>query len=185
MTFLRLCAAVLLLGSAACTTSKRHMLSEEKFPARAKTEEVKLFVNEVRRPHVKVALVQSFSDAEPTAEVKKEQLEDLMREARRVGADAVMSVRQLNSRVRGFVPDERVPFPSWRQGRYELYFMRGTAIKFVDEATAAAAAQPESAIPVPDEILGRNEQLIPATETVDPEEDSRYEVLPKGLGPAY
>jgi hypothetical protein len=141
---------------------------------------VRLYVNEVRRPHVKIAIVQSFSDPEPDAARKREMLESLTREARKVGADAVMNIRQLRNDVRGAVVDEAVPFRSYKQGRYDMFFLRGTAIRFVDEMPAETA--PSLVAPV--EPV-RPDQGIPSIQTRDPNEDLPLEVVPRGLGPPF
>lgn len=175
-------AAALMVG---CSNTRYEMITSERFPPKADPTEVRLYVNQVRRPHIKVAYVQSFSDLSRTdEEVRREQLLELRNNAARVGADAVMDIRQMKNQVRGFVQDERTPFRSYTQDRYETYFLRGVAIRFVeDEATAAAFADParETALPPPTTETPGDD--IPFVITRDPEDDLPMEVVPKGLGP--
>lgn len=178
----QLAVVVLLVALVAvgCAARRRYMLTTERFAPTPASQEVKLYVNEVRRPHIKIAIVQSFADPEPDAERKRKMLEALTSEARRLGADAVMNVRQLKNQVRGAVVDEAVPFQSYKQGRYDMYFMRGTAIRFVDEPTTQTLPSTISPIePAP------VDQGIPSLDSVDPEDDLPYEVLPRGLGPPH
>ena len=171
---------VVLVVAVSCGTQRRYILGDTRYPPKPSDAEIKLFVNEVRRPHVKVAIVQSFADTEPDAEKKREMLEALTREARRVGADAVMNVRQLRNKVRGAVVDEAVPFRAYKQGRYDMYFMRGTAIRFVDESEVIEG--PSDLAPIEPVATDAG---IPNLDSADPEEDLPYEVVPRGLGPPF
>jgi uncharacterized protein YbjQ (UPF0145 family) len=174
--------AVLLMAVivTSCATRRRHMLTDERYAPTPAAQEIKLYVNEVRRPHIRIAIVQSFSEPEPDAARKREMLEALTTEARKIGADAVMNVRQLKNQVRGAVVDEAVPFRSYRQGRYDMAFMRGTAIRFVDEAEPPTG--PTTIAPIEP---ARVDQGIPALDSEDPEEDLPFEVVPRGLGPPH
>lgn len=167
-----------------CSNPKYRQLTQERFPAKADATDVRLYVNQVRRPHIKLAHVQSFADVSRDNDVRREQLRDIRETAAKFGADAVMEIRQMNNRVRGFVQDERTPFRSYTQDRYETYFLRGVAIKFVDdERTAAAFANPlrdaTSTVP-PGESNGDE---IPTVTTRDPEEGLPMDIVPRGLGP--
>ena len=180
-----LTAALLLAAATGCETSRVHRLTPEVFPPTASEESIKLFVNQVRRPHIRIAHIQSTADISRDPEVRRAQLEQLRAEARALGADAVMDIQQLQNRVRGMVIDERVPFRAYRQGNYELYFLRGTAIRFVDEEAAAAFVDPLR--PPTDEAdrlaTDQTPTGIPTISSRDPEEDQPLETIPRGLGP--
>ena len=165
----------------------RYMLTEEKYPETPQDQEIKLYVNEVQRPHVKIAIIQSKLDSKKDADTKRAQLEDLTEQARKLGADAVVDVRQMNNKMRGFVVDEAVPFRAYRQGSYKLYFLRGTAIKFVteEEAAAAAAANPEQVLLGEVPAGSTEDSAIPEIDTPEPEEDSMMPFRTPGLGPRY
>ncbi|CAN5454894.1 hypothetical protein BH09SUM1_BH09SUM1_19180 [soil metagenome] len=163
-----------------CGVKHRYMLTDQKFAPTASNEEIKLFVNEVKRPHIEIAYVQSTPNREKDTMTRRQQLEELQVEARKVGADAVMGVRQLNNQVRGAVIDEAVPFRSYRQGQYKLYFLRGTAIKFVTEAEAAAADTTPSGDAQPTAATTEG-GAIPEVLTVDVEKDLPVRTSPKGM----
>ena len=168
----------------ACGAKKVHYLSEQRFSPTPESEEIKLFVNDVQRPHVALAVVESFSRRETDTETKRQQLLDLRQRARDLGADAIVNVRFLNNEIRGFVVDEAVPFRSYRQGRYEMYFLRGTAIKYleVDAAEGETSMDSVTATPMPE---GPTDELgIPTITTVDPQTDDPVETVPAGLGPS-
>lgn len=119
---------VLLVG---CSASQIHPLTDKKFPAKPATEEIDLYMGKVERPHFEIAIIDSRSLPGREDKDKQLQLNDLKRMARKLGADAVHDIRLLHKKARGMVIDERVPFPAWKQGEYKLYFLRGTAIKFI------------------------------------------------------
>lgn len=174
-----LLAVVLLL--AACTTDRVFWLTEDRYPALPPNSEVRLFSAELNRPHVRIALVQSFADPRRSQEVRRRQIDDLRRRARSVGADAVMEIRLLRNRVRGPVTDEAVPFPAVRQGRYETFFLRGVAIRFTDPPTTGTLGAPppdgpDAAPPV------QTEADIPESEARDPEDPLTEPPPPPPIG---
>ncbi|MCC5876837.1 MAG: hypothetical protein JJU11_11510 [Candidatus Sumerlaeia bacterium] len=179
--FLLLFLPLLVVG---CSNTKYNLLTQERFPPKADPAEVRLYVNQVRRPHIKLAHVQSFAEVSRDNDVRRDQLRDIRETAAKVGADAVMEIRQMNNQVRGFVQDERTPFRSYTQDRYQTYFLRGVAIKFVDDERAAAAfsnplRDAMSTIP-PGEGSGDD---IPSITTSDPEDGLPMDIVPRGLGP--
>jgi hypothetical protein len=167
----------------ACGTPRVNRLTDERFPAVPADQEVKLYVNEVQRPHVKIAQVQSFADPNQDADTKRRQLQELRDTARDLGADAVMSVTQLNQQVRGMVRDERTPFPSLRQGTLDRYFLRGVAIRYVEEAEAGRYLDPLADTEAAAESRGNGD--IPEVVTSSETAESNAEVLPRGLGPLF
>lgn len=126
---LALLAATLLAG---CSSTSVKRISDEKFAPNPRPESVRMFVGTVTQPHVEIAYVNSFKDADDTVVVKRRQLEDLRARSAQLGADAVIDVRSLRERHRGFTLDPTTPFTSWRQGRYETHFLRGVAVRFVE-----------------------------------------------------
>jgi len=175
---LLLAASLVALSIAAvgCSSKRVYPLTTRAFPATPPGAEVKLYVNEVTRPHVQIAHIQSFSDREQDTETVRRQLLDLDKRARKLGADAIVNVRKLDNRVRGAVVDEAVPFRAYRQGTYNLYMMRGTAIKFVEEGDLDAEAAATAA-------AGAEGTSFPGVRGRDPEQDLPMEVAPRGLAP--
>lgn len=170
-----------LLVAAGCSNRRTYRLTSEKFPPTPADQEVRLFVNEVREPHVKIAMVQTFSSRSRENDVVRDQLQELNDRARALGADAVVNVRVLRNRVDGYVVDERVPFRAYRQGRNELYFLRGTAIRFIDEEDFWNFDDP---LATADTFTTMRDDEIP--EVV---EDTRgtedLEIVPRGLAPSF
>ncbi len=163
-----------------CASRKVHRLTDQKFEPTPQNQEVKLFVNAVRRPHIQLAYIDSFYDSADDTEVLKRQLADIRKKARKLGADAIVNVRQLNSEVRGFTVDESVPFKSYEQGEYELTFVRGTAVKFVEENDERI---PQEEIVMEDDAPESvpTDSGIPTIKTADPNEGQT--TLPRGLNP--
>ena len=152
---------------AGCLTYDRRMISPEEFPPTPAHQTIRLFVTDVDEPYKMVAFVQSLSSPNRDQETQREQLVYLREVAREVGADAVIHIAQFNDQIRGFVPDDATPFPSVRQGRTNTYFVRGIAIRYIDD-------------PEPDELdllleeLERQmegEPAPPPTETEDETEE--------------
>ncbi|MEQ8820560.1 MAG: hypothetical protein RLY93_09960 [Sumerlaeia bacterium] len=133
--------AVALTQSVGCTNTKVHRLTTERFEPAANPESVRLFIGPVNRPHTRIAYVNSDTEDMPTVVEKRAQLKELQARAAKLGADAVVEIELLQEEHKGFVPDPAVPFKAWRQGEYELAFLRGTAIKFRDDATTATLAE--------------------------------------------
>lgn len=180
------CILCVVASFAGCSNNKVYYLTEERFPPTPDDQEIKLYINQTKRPHMPIAFINSKSDSNLEPETKKAQLEDLKERARELGADAVINIRNLNNKVNGFTVDERVPFHSYRQGNYELSFFRGTAIKFVDEETAAKAAEEMRArglYSLPDGKSGY--MNIPEVKTKDPMKDKDLFPIPTGLGPTF
>ena len=107
-------------------------LFRQDFRPRGPGSEVEIWVGETDRDKIALAVIRSDSSAERTREAREMQLEQLRETARRLGAHAVENVRVETTEVRGFVADPRVPFTAVKQGEYELYFIRGTAIRYID-----------------------------------------------------
>lgn len=130
-----------------CSASQIHPLTDKKFPAKPATEEIDLYMGKVERPHIEIAIVDSRSLPGREDKDKQLQLNDLKHLARKLGADAVHDIRLLHKKARGMVIDERVPFPAWKQGEYKLYFLRGTAIKFLADEDQETTATRTTTLP--------------------------------------
>ena len=61
-------------------------------------------------------------------------MEELRRSARWLGANGIENLRVETAEAQGMVADPRVPFTAWKQGEFELHFVRGTAVRYLDTA---------------------------------------------------
>jgi uncharacterized protein YbjQ (UPF0145 family) len=132
---------------------------------------------------VKIAYVQSIGAADKETETVRAQLRDLREKAREVGGEAVVNVQQLSDRIRGYVRDERVPFRAYEQGTAQRYFLRGTAIRFVENPELADAPADTPLTPPADSVEPPDDQGIPEIVTRDPEKEYPVEVVPRGQAP--
>ena len=135
-----LLAAATLVACALGPRGKR--LSDRKFRPLEAEATVDVYIGQVAVPHEEIAIIET--DASPYVDdaVRQRQLDQLREKARRLGANAIQSVRILAKHVRGYTPDERVPFTAWEQGQYELYFMRAVAVHMaeIEPSTLAEVA---------------------------------------------
>lgn len=166
------------LLATACAVDHSHRLTEQEFAPVRNADEVRLFVGEVERPHVEIALVNSVATSERSDDARREQLRSLQARAAELGANAVMEVRTMREQHKGMVADPAVPFPAWKQGDTTMYFLRGTAIRWaepdaqtpleweeqragltVDQVAPADAATEETAPPpnIPEQQTGDSE----------------------------
>lgn len=173
------------LGLAACSPQRVYHLTWNRFPPTPEDQEIKLYVTELNRPYVPIAHVQSFTARDRDTETVRGQLRDVKNRSRNLGADAVINVRQLKNRIRGYVVDDAVPFRAYEQGEYERYLVRGTAIKFVESPEEAAEILGVPLTEVPESALFPGLYGIPEIATEDPEDDLPMTVVPQGLGPSY
>lgn len=99
-----------------------------------------------------MAYIDSFVAMDNCSDTVQAQLKDVQTKARAVGADAVIRVRLLNNKVRGFQEDPNTPFFSVRQGESRDYFFRGTAVRYLEpvqgEPEEATMVQAPTRIPV-------------------------------------
>jgi hypothetical protein len=127
---------ILILGIG-CAGPRTKMLAPQPLKRLDADARVDVYVGTIQTPHQDVAIIESDAFAYVDDPIKLKQLDQLRLKARRRGANAIQDVQILTKRVRGYMADERVPFASMKQGFYELYFMRGTAIH-VDEKEPAS-----------------------------------------------
>ncbi|MBN1475776.1 hypothetical protein JXA47_03385 [Candidatus Sumerlaeota bacterium] len=139
-----ICLPTLLLLIAGCGLATRRVdvrLTEGIFPPRPPGAEVELWVGETDRPKIPIAVISSSRTAERSAEAREAQVEELRERARSLGAHAVENLRVETAEVNGFVADPRTPFTAFKQGEFDLHFVRGTAVYYLtDEEIAAREA---------------------------------------------
>lgn len=116
-----------------CNTASVHRISPEKFPQKPADADVEMFVGTISRDNIPIAILNSKHFSDQSEESKKEMLASMKDLAREIGADAVMEIRILPKRFEGMVLDEKPPFPAWKPGNYQGYFMRGKAIVYRDK----------------------------------------------------
>jgi len=116
---------------AGCQSSGIHRVDSDRVfhPVVADPSEISVFLNNPSSNYTPVAFVDSFVHVRLTDEIKADQLRDLQVKARDVGADAVIQLEQLEEKREGMVADPTIPFHAWKQGDYELYFLRGLAVR--------------------------------------------------------
>jgi len=113
------------------------------FPALPANAPVEIWVGETSRPKQLLAIISSSRTAERSRESREAQLEELRVRAREMGAHAIENIRVETAEVNGVVADPRVPFTAFKQGEFDLYFFRGTAVRYLD-APPGGANLPES-----------------------------------------
>lgn len=135
--------AALALLAAACGGPQMKMLADRRYKALDSGAKVEVYLGEIKPPYQEVAIIESTTSPYEDAAVKKAQLGDLKTKARKLGANAVQNIHILAKRVKGYTIDERVPFTAWQQGQFDLYFMRGIAIRIPEsEPTTVDEARP-------------------------------------------
>jgi hypothetical protein len=134
--FLTLAFIVAVLGG--CESAHIHRLTDHKYPPKSRDAEIEAFFGAVERPHERIALIDSQTEESKDDEAKARMLEQLRQKARKLGADAVADVRLLSREGTGWVWDEATPFPAPKQGPYNLFFLRGEAIKYIDPSVDLA-----------------------------------------------
>lgn len=123
-------AAVLGLTLACATGPRMLRLTNQKFPPRPSMYPIEIFAGKVQRPHVEIAIIESYAYDIDDPLTREAQLEQLRETARELGADAVDSLRILAKQVDGYTMDERAPAPAFKQGEYPMFFMRGRALVY-------------------------------------------------------
>ena len=119
-----LCLASMLLYITGCAATNYKLLTKDKFRPKTSGEDVELFLGKIDKAYTAIAIVQSKSYDNKYESTKAKQLEEIKETARKLGADAVHNIHLLDDKVQGYVTDYQVPFESWKQGKYTLYFLR-------------------------------------------------------------
>jgi len=115
-------------------------------PARTTSGEVAMFATGPDRPASAIAILSSSPRTGMDDATMARHVEDLQAAAQRAGADLVTEMRLLTVKKSGYIEDPLTPFPSPKQGDYEQYIMRGTAMVY---DTPAVDVQPLSNDPTP------------------------------------
>ncbi len=126
-----------------CGGPRQKMLDTAEHRRRPANYPVDIYEGKVIESNREIAIIDSTAyGVNPNDDVKTrdKQLDELRTKARTIGADAVHDIRILTKRIEGYTIDERTPFPSWKQGEYPLYFIRGTAIAYASGLPGAVAA---------------------------------------------
>lgn len=110
------------------------------FPALPDSAEVELWDGDALSPGIEIAIISSTRVPEQSRETVEGLVEEMKDRARSLGANAITNIRMETVEIRGMVTDPRVPFTAFKQGEFELYFLRGTAFRYTD----ADGATPES-----------------------------------------
>jgi uncharacterized protein YbjQ (UPF0145 family) len=103
----------------------------ENYPRLPESADVELWRGTTTRPKVPIAIISSQRTADRSYEAREAQLEELKERARSLGANGIEDLRVETANVRGFVADPRVPFTAFKQGDFHLYFIRGTAVRYL------------------------------------------------------
>jgi len=100
-------------------------------PAGSPRPNLPLYTSDLAAQYQEVAVVDSFISTDKCDDTTRNQLKDLQAKGQAIGADALIRVRPLNNRVRGWQENPDTPFFSVRQGQSKDYFYRATAIKYL------------------------------------------------------
>lgn len=126
-------ATVAVLAVSGCSKVVVHRLTDDRFPSAPADASIRLYENKVLRPHREIAFIDSQALPDESAETREKQLLQITDKARDLGAEAVHDIRFLKEPVEGLIVDQNVPFRAYKQGRYTLYFIRGTAIVYTND----------------------------------------------------
>lgn len=126
--YIFLMALIALVYCFGCASGNYKKLTDEKYKVKPKGYDLEVFVNKVESPHKVIAVVQSKSYDNKYELTKTKQVEQIKKVAKKIGADAVQNIHLLENKAHGYVIDYHVPFLSFKQDKYKLYFLRGEAI---------------------------------------------------------
>ncbi len=98
------------------------------------------YVGKLSQPHREIAVIESTAYPSDDKDTRNKQLEEMKEKARGLGADAIDDLRVLTKKIKGYTLDERTPFISWKQGNYELFFLRGTAVVYESSLPGVVAS---------------------------------------------
>lgn len=132
------------LVAVGCGGPQVKSLLEERLDPLARDAKVDVYVGKINPPYIEVAIIESSSNPFVDDGIKMQQIEQLKQKARKLGANTIQDVHILAKHIEGYTMDERVPFTAWQQGKYNLYFMRGMAVKVPDALPSdVQAARPK------------------------------------------
>ncbi len=121
------------VGSQSCCEKPPiRVIDKTCLPAGSSPKVVPLFRADVNAKYQQIAYIDSFVALDNCSDTVQKQLKDLQAKARQTGADALVRVRLLKNRVRGFKEDPYTAFFSVTPGASDDYFFRATAIKYLE-----------------------------------------------------
>jgi hypothetical protein len=123
-----------------CVGGRVNWLTDHRYSAKPRDASVDVYIGQAPVAFEKIAIIQTPASDKKDKETRERQLADIRHLARKIGADGVQDVRWLSLEGRGWVWDPYTPFPSAKQGRYQQFFLRGEAIKYVETPTGSAPA---------------------------------------------
>lgn len=100
-------------------------------PAGAPRPELPIYMSDLNEKYQEIATIDSYITDNKCMDTLVKQARDVQAKGQAVGADAVIRVRSLSNKIRGFKENPDTPFFSVRQGESNDYFVRGTAIKYL------------------------------------------------------
>ena len=128
---------------AGCSRARVHSLSLYEYPSKPRGYEMEAYFGEVEQLYVPIAIIDSAPRDVVNDETREKMLAEVKRAARKIGADALHKVRFIGGEGAGYVEDPATPFPSLKQGPYEMNYLRAEAIKFPDPERDAASQPAE------------------------------------------
>jgi hypothetical protein len=158
--------AVLVVASGSCTI-KRTFVIGQTHPANPDPSSIRVFIGELNTDHSEIAYVHSFTSDNKRVATRREQMVDLQRRAAKVGADAIMDVQLLAEDHRGVTLNRTTPLRTPRQGEFQRFFLRGTAVRIAPGETIEL---PTEEPPETSEVL--DEATIEAIPEVVPEPEA-------------
>ncbi|MBN1517862.1 hypothetical protein JXA32_14955 [Candidatus Sumerlaeota bacterium] len=126
-------ALVAMAGLTGCARPGRALLTHKEYPSKSKSAPIDVYIGRYPGERIPLAVVNSVSLPEKDTIAKANMVENLRKQARKLGGDAVEDIRLLPREVRSYVTDENTPFRSWRQGTSYTYLLRGTVIRYDGE----------------------------------------------------
>jgi uncharacterized protein YbjQ (UPF0145 family) len=166
---LTIALAVLVVASGSCTI-KRTFVIGQTHPANPDPSSIRLFIGELNAEHSEIAYVHSFTSDNKRVATRREQMLDLQKRAAKVGADAIMDVQLLAEDHRGVTLNRTTPLRTPRQGEFQRFFIRGTAVRIAPGETIElpSEAVPESPEITDEATIEAIPEIVPVPEVKEP-----------------
>jgi len=103
---------------------------------------IALYRSDLEEHYQEVAYIDSFVSTDRCEDTTRRQLKDLQAKGSAIGADALIRVRPLENKIRGWKENPDTPFFSVEQGASDDYFFRATAIKYLHQPKGAPKQLP-------------------------------------------
>jgi hypothetical protein len=146
--FLTLALALATVASVSCTIKHTHPVGQA-YPPNPDPASIRLFTGILNAEHEEIAYIQTPSEDNKRVATRREMIADLQKRAAKVGADVIMDVQLLTEDHHGVTLNRATPIRTPRQGEYKRYFMRGVAIRLLedlDENVGKPIAQTDEAM---------------------------------------